>query len=206
MFSIFVEKFKLVMKKFSLFTLLATVLLVTGCEGEMLDQEIKKPIVDGRANITIMGDSMVITRSTGGRVEFAGGYATGAGLYDGGGYAEVEAVPYSGYQLVSFTGGKVNGNLSQYAGSSQYGFKIEQSDWRFSVTFKKEYTISVSAGSGGSASGSRTVLEGENCTVNASAYSGYTFDGWYEEGSKVSSSASYTFTVSSNRTSHVFLS
>lgn len=193
------------MKKFGLFTLLAAVLLVTGCEGEMLDQEIKRPVIDGRASITIMGDSMVTTRSTGGRVEFAGGYATGAGLYDGDGEAVVEAVSYSGYQLVSFTGGKVGGNLSQYAGSNQYKFKIEQSDWQFSVSFKKEYTISVSAGTGGSVSGGGTILEGENCTVNASAYSGYVFEGWYEGNSKVSSSASYTFTVSSNRTCFVFL-
>lgn len=194
------------MKKFSLFTLLAGMLLVVGCESEMLDQEIKKPILkDGQASITIMGDSMITTRSTNGRVEFTGGYATGAGLYDVDGEAVVEAIPYPGYQLVNFTGGKVGGNLSQYAGSNQYKFRIEQSDWQFSVSFKKEYTITVSAGTGGSASGGGTVLEGENCTVNASAYSGYSFEGWYEGNSKVSSSASYTFTVSSNRTYPVFL-
>lgn len=193
------------MKKFGLFTLLAAVLLVTGCEGEMLDQEIKRPVIDGRASITIMGDSMVTTRSTGGRVEFAGGYATGAGLYDGRAEAVVEAVPYSGYQLVSFTGGPVDGNASQFSGASQYSFNVNGQDWQFSVSFKKEYTISVSAGTGGSASGGGTILEGENCTVNASAYSGYVFEGWYEGNSKVSSSASYTFTVSSNRTCFVFL-
>lgn len=194
------------MKKFSLFTLLAGMLLVVGCESEMLDQEIKKPILkDGQASITIMGDSMVTTRSTGGRVEFAGGYATGAGLYDGNDDAVVEAVPYSGYQLVSFTGGPINGNASQFSGASQYGFNVNGQDWQFSVSFKKEYTITVSAGTGGSASGGGTVLEGENCTVNASAYSGYSFEGWYEGNSKVSSSASYTFTVSSNRTYPVFL-
>ena len=189
------------MKKFGLFTLLAAVLLVTGCEGEMLDQEIKRPVIDGQASITIMGDSMITTRSTNGRVEFAGGYATGAGLYDGRAETVVEAVPYSGYQLVSFTGGPVDGNASQFSGASQYSFNVNSQDWQFSVSFKKEYTISVSAGIGGSASGGGTILEGENCTVNASAYSGYVFEGWYEGNSKVSSSASYTFTVSSNRTS-----
>jgi hypothetical protein len=189
------------MRKFSLFTLLASMLLAVGCESEMLDQEIKKPVFkDGQASITIMGDSMITTRTTNGRVEFSGGYATGAGLYDGDGEAVVEAVPYSGYQLVNLTGGKVGGNLSQYAGSSQYKFRIEHSDWKFSVSFKKEYTIVVSADTGGSVSGGGTVLEGENCTVNASANSGYSFEGWYEGNTKVSSSASYTFAVSSNRT------
>lgn len=194
------------MKKFSLFTLLASMLLAVGCESEMLDQEIKKPVLkDSQASITIMGDSMITTRSTNGRVEFAGGYATGAGLYDGDAYANVEAVPYSGYQLVNFTGGPVGGNSSQFSGSSQYGFRINGQDWRFSVSFKKEYIISVSAGTGGSVSGGGTVLEGENCTVNASAYSGYSFEGWYEGSTKVSSSASYTFTVSSNRTLYFYL-
>ncbi|MCB7406730.1 InlB B-repeat-containing protein, partial [Bacteroides uniformis] len=42
--------------------------------------------------------------------------------------------------------------------------------------------------------------DGSSCTVTASANSGYSFDGWYEGSSKVSSSSSYTFTVSSNRT------
>lgn len=195
------------MKKFSLFTLLASMLLVVGCESEMLDQEVKKPVIkDGQASITIMGDSMITTRSTNGRVEFAGGYATGAGLYDGDADAVVEAVPYSGYQLVNFTGGPTNGSSNQFSGDNRYSFNIQRKDWQFNVSFKKEYTIAVSAGTGGSASGGGAVLEGENCTVNASVYSGYSFDGWYEEGSKVSSSASYTFTVSSNRTFHVFLS
>ena len=172
-----------------------------GCESEMLDQEIKKPVFkDGQASITIMGDSMITTRSTNGRVEFSGGYATGAGLYDGKADAVVEAVPYSGYQLVSFTGGPIGGNSSQFSGASQYGFNVNNQDWRFSVSFKKEYTIAVSADTGGSVSGGGTVLEGENCTVNASANSGYSFEGWYEGNTKVSSSASYTFAVSSNRT------
>lgn len=111
-----------------------------------------------------------------------------------------EAVPYSGYQLVSFTGGPIGGNSSQFSGASQYGFNVNNQDWRFSVSFKKEYTIAVSADTGGSVSGGGTVLEGENCTVNASANSGYSFEGWYEGNTKVSSSASYTFAVSSNRT------
>ena len=130
------------MKKFDLFILLAIMLLAVGCESEVNDQKTERPVIkDGQASITIMGDSMITTRSTNGRVEFAGGYATGAGLYDGDGEAVVEAVPYSGYQLVSFTGGKVGGNLSQYAGSSQYKFRIEHSDWKFSVSFKKKIDL-----------------------------------------------------------------
>ena len=129
-----------------------------------------------------------------------GGYATGAGLYDGEDDATVAAVPYSGYQLVSFTGGPVGGSSSQFSGKNQYSFNIQLRDWKFTVSFKKEYTVTVSAGTGGTVSGGGKVLDGSSCTVTARANSGYSFDGWYEGSSKVSSSASYTFTVSSNRT------
>jgi len=194
------------MKKFDLFILLAIMLLAVGCESEVNDQKTERPVIkDGQASITIMGDSMITTRSTNGRVEFAGGYATGAGLYDGDADAVVEAVPYSGYQLVNFTGGPTDGSSNQFSGDNRYSFNIQRKDWKFSVSFKKEYTIAVSAGTGGSASGGGTVLEGESCTVNASAYSGYSFEGWDEGGTKVSSSASYTFTVSSNRTLYLYL-
>ena len=64
------------------------------------------------------------------------------------------------------------------------------------------YTISVSANpsNGGSVSGGGTFQQGQNCTVSASANSGYTFTNWTENGSVVSTNASYTFTVNSNRT------
>ena len=48
--------------------------------------------------------------------------------------------------------------------------------------------------------GSATYYQGESCTVIANANSGYTFNSWKENGSVVSTSASYTFTVNGNRT------
>ena len=146
------------------------------------------------------GDGQGATTRAGSRVEFTGGYATGAGLYDGEDDATVAAVPYSGYQLASFTGGPAGGSSSQFSGKNQYSFNIQLRDWKFKVSFKKEFTVTVSAGTGGTVSGGGKVLDGSSCTVTASANSGYSFDGWYEGSSKVSSSSSYTFTVSSNRT------
>lgn len=182
-------------------------LLATSCnKAELADLEIEKPnISKGQTSVTIIGDNVVSTRASNGRVEFTGGYATGAGLYDGDASATVQAVPYSGYQLKSFTGGQVGGNLSQYSGSNQYTFPIQKSDWKFSVMFKKEFQISVSAGTGGTVKGGGTVLEDESCTVTAYPSSGYKFDGWYEGNTKVNSSESYTFVVSSNRTIHIFI-
>ncbi len=64
------------------------------------------------------------------------------------------------------------------------------------------YTISVSANptNGGTVSGGGTYQQGQSCTVTATAATGYTFLRWTENGSQVSTNASYTFTVSGNRT------
>lgn len=65
----------------------------------------------------------------------------------------------------------------------------------------QSYTITVSSDdiTMGSASGGGTYVEQTTATVTASSNSGYKFVGWYENGSLVSSSISYTFTVTGNR-------
>lgn len=197
------------MKKLRIIYALFALLAVSCGRDELVENEVQRPVVPGKHSSVVIegeeGDGQDATTRAGSRVEFTGGYATGAGLYDGYAFASVAAVAYSGYQLVSFTGGPVGGNSNHFSGSDQYSFDIDFQDWKFKVSFKKEYTITVSAGSGGSVSGSGIVVEGSTCTVTATANSGYSFDGWYEGSTKVSSSASYTFTVSSNRTFCFFL-
>ena len=63
------------------------------------------------------------------------------------------------------------------------------------------YTIAVSANpnEGGTVSGGGTFDEGASCTVTATANDNYTFDNWTENGTVVSTNASYTFTVNGNR-------
>ena len=65
-----------------------------------------------------------------------------------------------------------------------------------------DYTVSVSANpsAGGTVSGGGTYQQGQNCTVTATANSGYTFTNWTENGTQVSTNANYTFIVTSNRT------
>jgi uncharacterized protein (TIGR02145 family) len=74
----------------------------------------------------------------------------------------------------------------------------------FSVRCVAENTISVSANpaEGGTAtqSGSGIYAYGTSCTVTATANSGYTFANWTENGSVVSTDASYQLTVTANRT------
>ena len=63
------------------------------------------------------------------------------------------------------------------------------------------FTVAVSANptNGGNVTGGGTYNQGQSCTVTATANSGFTFTNWTENGSVVSTQASYTFVVNSNR-------
>ena len=63
-----------------------------------------------------------------------------------------------------------------------------------------QITLSSSPISGGSTSGGGTYNSGQSVTVTASPYSGYSFTNWKEGSNVVSTNASYTFTISGNRT------
>jgi subtilase family serine protease len=60
-------------------------------------------------------------------------------------------------------------------------------------------TVSANPSNGGTVSGGGTFSSGSSVTVKASANSGYSFVNWTENGTSVSTSASYTFTASANR-------
>jgi hypothetical protein len=64
-----------------------------------------------------------------------------------------------------------------------------------------QYTITATAGPNGSVSGGGTFDEGTSVTLTATPNSGYDFDGWYENNTKISGAgATYIFTATANRT------
>jgi hypothetical protein len=65
----------------------------------------------------------------------------------------------------------------------------------------QQYTVNVSANPiiGGAVTGGGTYNQGQSCTVTATPNAGYTFTNWTENGSIVSTQASYTFMVNGNR-------
>ena len=65
---------------------------------------------------------------------------------------------------------------------------------------KYTLTVSASPAGGGKVSGGGTFASGSSQTVTAKANSGYTFVRWTENGSVVSSSTSYTLTLTGNLT------
>ncbi len=74
----------------------------------------------------------------------------------------------------------------------------------FSVRLVRVYSCDIIAlanpTEGGTVTGGGPYEQGQNCTVTATAYSGYTFTNWTENGSVVSTDATYTFTVTGVRT------
>ena len=70
------------------------------------------------------------------------------------------------------------------------------------LNFAHQYNISASASpiGGGVITGAGTYFNGNTCTLMATANSGYSFLNWSEDGTIVSSDASYSFIVESDRT------
>lgn len=60
------------------------------------------------------------------------------------------------------------------------------------------YTVIANADKGGKADGGALLLKGVEAHLSAKPDKGYAFDGWYEDGIKVSSMPEYKFTVSRN--------
>jgi hypothetical protein len=62
------------------------------------------------------------------------------------------------------------------------------------------YTITATAGEGGTVSGSGSYGKGEYVTLTAMLKVGYAFDGWYENDVKIQSAYTYTFMAETDRT------
>ncbi|MDW8069688.1 MAG: hypothetical protein RML46_12340, partial [Anaerolineae bacterium] len=75
-------------------------------------------------------------------------------------------------------------------------------DWTVRAVFVRTYTITVSANpaAGGTVTGGGTYAHGATVTVTAQANPGYDFLNWTENGTVVSTDASYSFTATGNRT------
>ena len=128
-----------------------------------------------------------------------GGTVTGDGGYQAGQSCTVTATPNAGY---TFTNWMENGIV--VSTQANYTFTVTGNHY-LTANFTAQpqnYNISVSANpiNGGTVTGGGTYQEGQSCTVLATANTGYTFTNWTENGNVVSTNASYSFTVTGNRT------
>lgn len=147
------------------------------------------------ANFTALPSYTVATSAA----PVAGGTTTGAGAYFSGASATVTAAPNAGYVFTKWTvAGATVSTLPSYT---------------FSVTANKTLvanfivagtpqTIAISASptAAGTVSGGGTYPSGNDATVIATTNPGYVFLRWQEGSATVSTSPSYTFMVTGNRT------
>ncbi|HLL15811.1 MAG TPA: Calx-beta domain-containing protein [Pyrinomonadaceae bacterium] len=126
----------------------------------------------------------------------AGGTVAGGGTFAAGNSRTVTATANSGYTFSNWT---ENGNV--VSTSASYTFTLNSNRTLVANFSLVNYTISLSASptASGTVSGGGTFAAGSSRTVTATPNNGYTFSNWTEGGSVVSSSASYNFTLNSNR-------
>ena len=127
----------------------------------------------------------------------AGGTTSGGGKFNPGSSVIVTATPNAGYTFTNWTesGTAVSTNAS-------YTFTISGNRTLVANFAPIRYTVTLSSNpaAGGITSGSGTFNSGSSVTVTETPNAGYVFTDWTENGNTVSTSGSYTFTISGNRT------
>ena len=126
----------------------------------------------------------------------AGGTVTGAGEYNQGASCTLTATANTGYTFTNWTE-----NGSVVSTNANYTFTVTGNRSLVANFTLNTYTITASSNpnEGGAVNGAGEYDHGANCTLTATANTGYTFANWTENGSTVSTDASYSFTVTSNR-------
>ena len=126
-----------------------------------------------------------------------GGTVSGGGNYLEGTSVTATATPAENYVFDNWTE-----NGSVVSSDASYTFTVESTRNLVANFHLNQVAISVSANpsDGGTVEGGGDYTIGTQCTVTAEANTGYTFQNWTENGTEVSTDASYTFTVSNSRT------
>ena len=127
-----------------------------------------------------------------------GGMTSGGGAVDDGSLVTVVATPALGYIFAAWTEGG-----AQVSSDASYAFTAT-TDRTLVANFTPAptYAIATSATptAGGTTTGGGSYSSGSGATVTASANAGYVFMRWTVSGTQVSTSPSYAFSVTANKT------
>ena len=125
-----------------------------------------------------------------------GGNVTGGGPFTYGQSCTVSATAAAGYTFTNWTEGS-----TVVSTNANYTFQVNASRTLVAHFTQNTYNVNVSANpsNGGNVTGGGSFTYGQNCTVTATAASGYTFANWTEGSTVVSTNTSYSFSVTSNR-------
>ena len=126
-----------------------------------------------------------------------GGTVTGGGTFDYGTNCTLTATANTGYTFQNWT---KNGEV--VSTSANYSFTVTEAA-NFVANFQlNSYTITANASpaAGGTVTGGGSYHHGDNCTLTATVNSGYTFLNWTKGGEVVSTTPSFSITVTENAT------
>lgn len=122
-----------------------------------------------------------------------GGTVAGDGTYNYGSTCTLSATPSTGYDFINWTK-----NGSQVSTSPDYSFTVAEEASYYVGNFQlQSFNINPSANpsNGGTITGGGTYNYGQTCTLTATPATGYDFIKWTKNGTQVSTSTSYSFTV-----------
>lgn len=125
-----------------------------------------------------------------------GGSIAGGGIAEAGSTVSLTPTPATGYVFTSWMEG------TKSLGTNQpLTLTVSSNRW-ITALFSKVYTVAASASplAAGTVSGAGSYPGGSPVTVVATAKPGYSFVSWVDRGVAVSTSPSYTFLASTNRT------
>lgn len=149
------------------------------------------------ANFTVTGggDRTIATSA----LPIAGGTTSGGGTVADGASVTVTATPNAGYNFVNWTEASM-----QVSASASYTFNATANrtlvaNFIAIAGGNRTITTASSPAAGGTTSGGGVFADGTSITVSAVPNEGYIFKRWRVGGTNVSSSANYTFTVTSDR-------
>ena len=132
----------------------------------------------------------------------AGGTVIGAGTFAQGSTVTVAATPKTGYTFTNWTD---SGSTTSVSTSPSYQFTVNGNRAlvaNFTIIPPAKFAVVTSSGpiAGGSTFGGGSYDVGTAVTIIESPNPGYTFVNWTENGTVVSTSSSFQFILSANRT------
>jgi len=127
-----------------------------------------------------------------------GGTASGGGSFQSGQAVTVTATPNQGWTFDGwFENGARVGTERVFSFNAASNRNLEARFFETPVT--QIFIITVTSGQGGTASGGGSIRSGQTATVTATPNQGWTFDGWFENGARVNSNATWSFAVTGSR-------
>jgi uncharacterized repeat protein (TIGR02543 family) len=129
----------------------------------------------------------------------AGGSTYGSGSYDVGSSVTIIESPNPGYTFVNWT---ENGNVVSTNSSFQFviaGNRTFVANFSLVPALQFAVILSSSPAVGGTTTGAGSYTSGTSVTITATPNTGYSFVNFTENGTVISTSASFTFPITSNR-------